>query len=102
LLIAYDAAAPEPLNTARPILGTCAVALVLRPARNAGATATLTLAPAPGAPETTLADPALERLRAGNPAARSLPLLHALATRTAGDIVLPMTPALKVSVTWLR
>jgi hypothetical protein len=55
-------------------------ALVLSPGRNDRAIASLTLAIADGTPPATaMADPALERLRLGNPAARALPVLAAIA-----------------------
>lgn len=49
---------------------------------------TLSLA-APHDAETSMAEPALERLRLGNPAARSLPLLALLARAVAGRVCLP-------------
>ena len=38
----------------------------------------------------SISDPALEALRLGNPSARSLPLLSALARGEAATIVLPL------------
>jgi len=70
-LIAYDMPYPQPLAAARPISDSFATALVL-------ATLDLALCPDDGA-GTACADPALEALRRGNPAARALPLLAALA-----------------------
>ena len=86
-LIAYDVPYPEPLHAARPIGSMFSVALVLAPARPERAIAELTLDMAPkDQPETGAMDTALERLRAGNPAARSLPLLMAVANRRSETI----------------
>ncbi len=79
-LAAYDLPYPEPLNAARPILDLFATALVLTPRSTERTLATLTLTPnADGAPATPMADARLESLRLGNPAARALPLLAAIA-----------------------
>jgi hypothetical protein len=79
-LTAYDLPYPEPLNTARPIDGMFAAALVLTPEPANRTIAALTIAP--GRRDTvasTMTDARLEQLRRGNPAARSLPLLAAIA-----------------------
>lgn len=86
LLIAYDTAYPEPLYAKRPIPDAFAVALVLAPERSARALSQLTLALADGAAE-RCDDPALEALRASNPAARALPLLAALARMRTAEVV---------------
>jgi len=87
LLVAYDADYPEPLRAARPVPDAFGVALLLTPepaANNAGRIALqLTEAPADrldGAP--------LEALRQAIPAARSLPLLAAIARGQHGRVVL--------------
>ncbi|CAH0447754.1 hypothetical protein LMG10661_03827 [Ralstonia syzygii subsp. syzygii] len=49
-------------------------------------------------PATALASPELERLRAGNPAARVLPLLEALAARRAASVVLDYLPDTRLHV----
>jgi hypothetical protein len=86
LLVAYDLPYPEPLHTARPIEGSFGVALVLAPMSRDLPRIELALE-ATVAPETTLAaNPALERLRRGNPAARALPLLALLAQQRAGSV----------------
>jgi hypothetical protein len=87
LLVAYDTVQPEPLRRARPIAEAFAVALLLAPADTAAARARLRVRLS-DAPVTVLADANLEALRAGVPAARSLPLLAALARRAAADVVL--------------
>ena len=79
-LIAYDVPYPEPLNAVRPIGSMFAIALVLTPHRTGQAIAALTVAMADAVlPVTFMADPRLEALRLGNPAARGLPLLAAIA-----------------------
>jgi hypothetical protein len=87
LLIAYDTAYPEPLHAKRPIPDAFAVALVLVPERTARAVARVSVALDGGEPD-RCADPALDALRAGNPAARALPLLAALAQKRATSLVL--------------
>jgi hypothetical protein len=88
-LIAYDLPYPEPLNAARPIGAVFGVALVLTPEADDRTRATLDIAIVYGAPEANrMADAALEQLRLGTPAARSLPLLAAMAVRTGGEAIL--------------
>jgi beta-ketoacyl synthase-like protein len=86
LLIAYDAAYPEPLRATRPIPDALGVALLLAPAHGAATLARLE-AQLSAAAEPTAAG-ALEELRAGIPAARSLPLLELLARGRAGRALL--------------
>ena len=87
LLIAYDADYPQPLRATRPVPDAFGTALLLTPepgARNFGrVTAALTTAPADA-----LADPALDTLRRAIPAARSLPLLAAIARAQSVHVVL--------------
>lgn len=87
-LMAYDQPYPEPLHSARPIAGSFGAALVLAPERSARALAALDIEflSSPGQ-ATRMSDSALEAARLGNPAARSLPLLAALA-RKGGGVVL--------------
>jgi len=85
-LIAYDEPYPEPLHATRPIEGEFGVALVMA-AESSRAVAILEVELAQGS-ETRLDDPGLERLRLHNPAARSLPLLAALARGIAAEVVL--------------
>lgn len=90
LLVAYDLPYPEPLNSARRISESFGVAFVLGPAPSSQASAELRLrmtgAPADGA--SRCADPGLDDLRLGNPAARSLPLLVNLAAQSPGHSLL--------------
>src|SRR5215469_13456809 len=85
LLIAYDAPYPEPVRSVRPIPETFGVALVLTAAAGPASLARLevTRSAAACAP---MADGALEALRSGVPAARSLPLLAQLARRAGGSV----------------
>jgi hypothetical protein len=98
-LIVYDVPYPQPLHTARPIIASFGMAIVLAPCKTDRGFAAVTLATSSAAsPATTLADAGLETLRLGNPAARALPLLAAIARRTAETVRLPgidieVTPA---------
>lgn len=87
LLVAYDLPPPFPLSDRRRIVAPFALALLLNP-NPARGLATLRLEPAAPSTATPLADPELERLRSGNPAARGLPLLCAIARRRAESILL--------------
>jgi hypothetical protein len=88
-LIAYDQPYPEPLNTARPISAGFGAALVLAPQATDRAIAELDVVFLPESAEATrLVDPALEALRIGVPAARSLPLLAALARGSRETVIL--------------
>lgn len=87
LLIAYDAGYPEPIRTARPIPDAFGVALLLTPAAGRGSLARLT-AELSDAPAEVLPDAQLEALRAGVPAARSLPLLRRMARREHAAVVI--------------
>ena len=100
-LIAYDQPYPEPLNAVRPIPASFGVALVLTPQATSGALAALdiTFEPRRASP-TPMADPGLEAIRAGVPAARSLPLLAALARGAPAQVVVEYRTAhLSVVVT---
>jgi hypothetical protein len=80
LLVAYDLAVPAPLSQARPITTGFAVALVLTPPSDSSlAVMHVRLEEAYADEATSLGDSCLERLRLDNPAARSLPLLSAIA-----------------------
>jgi hypothetical protein len=88
-LVAYDLPYPEPLHFVRPIVDLAGLALVLTPWLTDRSFARIGIAP--GGPEeapTPMADPRLERLRAGNPAARGLPLLAVLARGRAAMVCL--------------
>jgi hypothetical protein len=88
-LAAYDLPYPEPLHGARQIEGMFATALVLNPEAADRTFASLTISPLrDGKPATPMADANLERLRLGNPAARGLPLLAAIARGGSANICL--------------
>jgi hypothetical protein len=87
LLIAYDAAYPEPMRSVRPIPDAFGIALLLSPQRRPGSLARLGAAVS-GAPAERLADAGLEALRTAIPAARSLPLLRRLARGEPGVVVI--------------
>jgi Beta-ketoacyl synthase, N-terminal domain len=87
LLIAYDADYPQPMRSVRPIPEAFAVALLLSPSARPGSLARLT-AELSAAPAARLPEPQLEALRAQVPAARSLPLLRALARAQQGAVVI--------------
>ncbi|KAB0630976.1 beta-ketoacyl synthase chain length factor [Burkholderia stagnalis] len=97
LLIAYDTDYPEPLRAVRPIVDAFGVALVLAPQASAGTLARIDLR-LTDAPATMLASPGLEALRTGNPAARALPLLDALAARRTTRVVLDYLDDTRVQV----
>jgi hypothetical protein len=88
LLVAYDTPYPEPLNSARPIADQFAVSVLLTPAPGARSLAGIALTIGSAAPS-VMQDRVLESLRLGIPAARSLPLLQALARLpdAASDVV---------------
>ena len=84
LLIAYDVPQPFPLSEGRVIVAPFGVALLLNPAPGDQRLALLQLTQTAISAATGIADPGLETLRIGNPAARCLPLLQAMA-RPAGQ-----------------
>jgi len=86
LLIAYDTPYPPPLDAARPIADSFAVALVLaRGDAKAGARIEAQLEERAA---DAMDDAALEGVRRGIPAARSLPLLRALAREAPCEVAL--------------
>jgi len=90
VLIAYDQPYPEPLHSARTLGDKFAVALVLAAEAPQGALAALEVDFLPSAAaETRMPEDRLEAVRTGNPAARSLPLLAALARGESRQLVLP-------------
>lgn len=88
LLVAYDLPLPFPLSEHRMIVAPFAVALLLNPTLTAQRLALLQLESGGIKPADRLDNADLEQLRAGNPAARSLPLLCAIARREVGSIAL--------------
>lgn len=99
ILIVYDLPYPEPLHTTRPISASFGTALVLTPQAGERSLACLDIElTCDGGTLTTMIDPALEQLRTGNPAARSLPLLALLARREAGTVALPYVAGNRIDV----
>jgi hypothetical protein len=97
LLIAYDSQYPEPLHAARPIPDAFGVALLLSAERRSGSLARLA-ASFSEAPAGGLADAALESVRVAIPAARSLPLLAAVAAGESARIVIDYLEPLRLAV----
>ena len=91
LLIAYDLPPPAALATVRRITAPFAVALALTAEPPPGWRARLSWAWGCGdeATDTPMPETALEALRVGNPAARSLPLLRALSLRRTESLSWP-------------
>ncbi|HEX4388339.1 MAG TPA: beta-ketoacyl synthase chain length factor [Steroidobacteraceae bacterium] len=87
LLVAYDTVHPEPLWRVRGLPEAFGVALVLAPEAGAAPRARLAVGFSE-APATPMSEPRLEALRAGVPAARSLPLLARLARGGDARVVL--------------
>jgi hypothetical protein len=86
----------------RPIQGEFGVAILLAPRATERAVAALDVAFVPeDAAASRAADPGLEKLRAGVPAARCLPLLAALARGTRETVLLEFVTGahLRVGVT---
>lgn len=101
LLLAYDTRYPEPLFGLRPIPDAFGVALLLTPAARAAGVPRITLDPATGLgdrPADTCVDPDMEQLRGAIPAARSLPLLCALARGESRDITLDYLDGLQLRI----
>ncbi|HYM47227.1 MAG TPA: beta-ketoacyl synthase chain length factor [Burkholderiaceae bacterium] len=101
LMVCYDLPYPFPLSEARSTVDAWAVALVLAPANHASAIAHLTLSDAADdVVDTALDDPALSAARLGNPTARLLPLLAALARPGSSEVALRQSNgrALRVNV----
>ncbi|HTD91569.1 MAG TPA: beta-ketoacyl synthase chain length factor [Burkholderiales bacterium] len=100
VLLACDTPYPEPLHGARPIADALGIALVLAPQPSAKAIAKITVG-LTDAPAGQLAIATLESLRTTIPAARGLPLLRAIASRQAQQVVLDYldNTRLKVAIT---
>lgn len=90
MLVTYDLPMPQPMLTLRPMPFAWGTALVLTPQPHEGFCARIEIGAveANGAAASTLTDPDLEALRGGNPAARLLPLLAAIASNSRSPIVL--------------
>jgi len=100
LLVAHDSPFPEPLHSARPMSALFGTALVLAPARSAHSLARIAVVIEPALRALSrLPDAGLDGLRTGNPAARVLPLLAALARRESAELFLPYVHSQALRVT---
>jgi hypothetical protein len=97
LLVAYDTAYPEPLFAQRPIPHAFGVGLVLSPRRTEKSLYTLSIALGDAAPS-RMDDTGLEQLRTSVPAARSLPLMRALARNERTAVVIDYLDGLSLAV----
>jgi Beta-ketoacyl synthase, N-terminal domain len=96
-LIAYDMRYPEPLNSVRPIGALFGVALVLTPRATEASLARLDVQPRRHSGcDSGMASAELEDLRKSTPAARSLPILAALAQNEPVTLVVEYIPPLKI------
>jgi hypothetical protein len=94
LVVAYDAPYPEPLNAVRPIVDAFAMALVLAAPAQGPSICVTTV----HEPPTALSHPGLDRIRAGIPAARGLPILERLARGEPGRVVIDYLDGLALAV----
>lgn len=101
LLIAYDLPYPEPLRAVRPIRHPFASALLIARERGPRSMAACELGSGGAGAPSRMQDDKLEQLRRDNPAARSLPLLAALAGAGAMQVAIESTAGniLALSVT---
>jgi hypothetical protein len=98
-LVAYDVPMPDPLNSLRPIGASFGVALIVTPHPSQASFVRLDVEVRRGTATSAMASEALETLRQGTPAARSLPLLAALARNARDRITLDFVPHLEIAVT---
>ncbi len=97
LLVAYDTPYPEPLRSVRPIGAIFGVAFVLAPEPTDRSIAALGVEVGRAGSKADLPD-GLALLCAGVPAARSLPLLCALARSVAAEVSIEYLDEMSVSV----
>jgi hypothetical protein len=98
LLCAYDTPLPPPLAACRPTDFAFSTALVLKPEAGEGARATLDLRYVAEALEEPAAGDGMDALIPGNPVARALPLLRAIAVRQDALLRLPLSDAAHLEV----
>jgi hypothetical protein len=97
LLLVHDLPYPEPLNSVRSVHGLCSIALLLQAEHNAQTLCAVEIEleqhPTPESAATRLSGnlASLEPMRLGNPAARGLPLLAAIAQRNTDDLLIANT-----------
>lgn len=85
-LIAYDLPYPEPLNAKRPLQGTGGIALLLAPLGSANNIATLEFDAYVHGEPSRMGQAQLDRMAAGLPALRGLPLLESIALERNGSV----------------
>ncbi len=98
LLVSYDCPAPAPLAEVVPVSAAFGTALLLCPVQRTSSVARLDISLLENRPLDLMDNPDLESIRLGNPAARSLPLLQALAIGTERTVILPYIDKLQLSV----
>ena len=101
LLIACDTPYPEPLHHVRPIPDAFGVAMVLAPVASQHSLAKIQVSlidASTGEAAQTLEQPELERLRLAIPAARSLPLLMAIAQGQPARVILDYFEHMRIAV----
>ena len=100
LLAAYDLPYPPALHAVRPIAHGFGLGLVLSPYANVHSVAECRMElTRDRRPATALADPMLEALRVGNPAARALSLLLVLAERSSQTVLIDYVSGQLLAVT---
>ncbi len=97
LLIACDTTYPEPIRSVRAIPDEFALGLVLAPRRGPHSLARITIALSAD-DAGRMDDGAIEAVRTGIPAARSLPLLRAIAKGFSGTLVLDYLDTSRLSL----
>ena len=99
-LIAYDVPYPEPINHVRPIISEFAMALILAPEKTEHAFACLNIMRVAGGESASFSvmAPGLTELSLGTPAARSLPLLVALASGIAMTVDIEELPEHRLAI----
>lgn len=99
LLIAYDTPYPLPLAALRPLVHPFGTALLVTHDRGSRALAELEIAMDTSAKKVIpMRDPALEQLRCGNPCARALPLLAAMAGTQPQQVTLERDAGQSISI----
>jgi Beta-ketoacyl synthase, N-terminal domain len=98
LLIAYELPHPFPLSAVSPVTAPFGAAMLVAPTATATSLGALTLEVIAAQEESPMPDVALERLRAGNSAARALPVLAAIARRGRSRVSVPYLPEHSVVV----
>ena len=88
LLIAYDIPCPYPLSEVRPFAFAFGISLLLSSEPLPHCLGRISVGLVEGATPASCTEPALEALRLGNPIARSLPLLVALARHASKEVVI--------------